>query len=447
MPKHKKKFKCVKEFDKNNNNNDDNDDNISVVSSTATSSIYHNDSQINQLDDNLETKLDNAIEGIQEKSFKEREEALKSLIELFKKHCLYNYLVDKKFTLMDSLVRCLRRGKLSEQLLAVKTIMLTFIQFGYSTPSDEFLQLVHETLIGFIKSEQSEPELRGQCIKTLSLGLYVTIQMDEILILMQILEDIYDNADKILNKSSFYLSALSSWSLLLTIMPINYTNRILIKSLEKFELLLENTSDVEFRICIGEAIALLYELTSNRRDLNSSLRHFDSDNLVVIVNDLIKESSKSTSKKDRRTQHSNFRDILKTIEDFNKSVENEEVSSDGEIVAEIQDGHDSKDFVKVSSQYLYLDNWIRKKQYKVFSDLLGTGMNVHLIENEFLRDIFELGAPILLPCGLDKPNKLSKMQRVSRNKEEFRYRTKDLNKKRETKKYVSDQSNNDDNLT
>jgi hypothetical protein len=55
MPKHKKKFKCEKEFDKNNNN-DDNDDNISVVSSTATSSIYHNDSQIDQLDDNLETK-------------------------------------------------------------------------------------------------------------------------------------------------------------------------------------------------------------------------------------------------------------------------------------------------------------------------------------------------------------------------------------------------------
>jgi hypothetical protein len=234
-------------------------------------------------------------------------------------------------------------------------------------------------------------------------------------------------------------------------MPINYTNKILLKSLKKLENLLENTSDVDIRVCIGETIALLYELTSNRRDLNSNLRNFDSDNLILIINGLIKESSKSTSKKDRRTQHSNFRDILKIIEDFNRSVDdcedNSDVDSDMEFNKECCDeaGNNTKEFIKVSNQYLYLDNWISKKQYEAFSDLLGNGMNIHLLENEFLRDVFELGPPVLMNNQqYDKQNKLSKMQRVSRNKEEFRYRTKDLNKKREFKSVkVNNQLNED----
>lgn len=447
MPKHKKKFKCEKEFDRNN---DDNDDNLSVISSTATSSIYQHDSPSeHQFGDSIETKLDTLIDGIQEKSYKEREDALKSLIELFKKHCLFNYLIEKKFTITDSLLKCLKRGKLNEQLLSLKAIMLTFIQFGCSLESEEFLHLIYETLIDFIKNDQFEHDLRGSCIKALCLALYITVQMDETLSFMEILEDIYDTGNKI--NTSYLSSALSSWSLLLTIMPINYTNKILLKSLEKLEYLLENTSDVDFRVCIGETIALLYELTSNRRDLNSNLRKFDSDNLILIINGLIKESSKSTSKKDRRTQHSNFRDILKIIEDFNKSVDDLEddsdVDSDMEFNKECCDeaSNNTKEFIKVSNQYLYLDNWISKKQYKAFSDLLGNGMNIHLLENEFLRDVFELGPPVLLNGQqYDKQNKLSKMQRVSRNKEEFRYRTKDLNKKREYKSVkVNNQLNED----
>ena len=448
MPKHKKKFKCEKEFDKNLN---DNDDSLSVVSCTATSSIYQHDSPFDQqIDDNIETKLDVSIDGIQSKSYKDREEALKHLIELFKKSCFCNYLIDKKFTLTESLLKCLKRGNLSEQLLALKAIMLTFIQFGCTTPSEEFLRLIYDTLLAFIKNEQLEHDLRDSCIKTLSLGLYITDLTDETLLFMNILEDIYGTGK--LNASCLS-GALSSWALLLTMVPINYTNKIVLKSLERFEELLENTTDVDFRVCIGETIALLYELTSNRRDLNSSLKHFDSDNLIEIINNLIKESSKSTSKKDRRTQHSNFRDILKIIEDYNKSCGDDASVIDSD-PAEFEDSmlsekdYESKEFVKVSSQYLYLDNWVRKKQYKAFSDLLGTGMNAHLIENECLRDIFELGPPILISNGAqyDKQNKLSKMQRVSRNKEEFRYRTKDLNKKRENKSIkISDQFSFDDN--
>jgi hypothetical protein len=200
MPKHKKKFKCEKEFDRNN---DDNDDNLSVISSTATSSIYQHDTPSeHQFGDSIETKLDTLIDGIQEKSYKEREDGLKSLIELFKKHCLFNYLIEKKLTITDSLLKCLKRGKLNEQLLSLKAIMLTFIQFGCSIESEEFLHLIYETLIDFIKNDQFEHDLRGSCIKALCLALYITVQMDETLSFMEILEEIYEKGNK--SKITFF---------------------------------------------------------------------------------------------------------------------------------------------------------------------------------------------------------------------------------------------------
>ena len=89
---------------------------------------------------------------------------------------------------------------------------------------------------------------------------------------------------------------------------------------------------------------------------------FEDDDLVETLKNLANDSAKYRSKKDKKQQRSSFRDILKTIEE-------------GEFETQL---------VKFGSESLYLDNWIRRKQYQTFCDLLGTGMNSHLQENEFL---------------------------------------------------------------
>jgi hypothetical protein len=73
-------------------------------------------------------------------------------------------------------------------------------------------------------------------------------------------------------------------------------------------------------------------------------------------------------------------------------------------------------------------------------------MNVHLQENEFIRDLFDLGAPLLNTDSNRKLNlaSMNHMQKTQFNREQFRNRTKSMNKKRETKDAIGGSTGVDD---
>ena len=142
------------------------------------------------------------------------------------------------------------------------------------------------------------------------------------------------------------------------------------------------------------------------------------------MNNLANDSVKYRSKKDKKQQRSSFRDILKTIEE----------------------GDFETQTIKFGSENLFLDNWIRRKQFETLRECLGPGMNVHLQENEFVRDLFDLGAPLLNTDSNRKLNtaSMNHMQKTQFNREQFRNRTKSMNKKRENKDAVGGGTGEDD---
>lgn len=52
--------------------------------------------------------------------------------------------------------------------------------------------------------------------------------------------------------------------------------------------------------------------------------------------------------------------------------------------------------IKFGQECLILDSWVRRKQYDSLCYILGPGINIHLSENDLLRDIFQLGSKILI---------------------------------------------------
>ena len=64
--------------------------------------------------------------------------------------------------------------------------------------------------------------------------------------------------------------------------------------------------------------------------------------------------------------------------------------------------------VKCGPEVISLDNWTKLVQYSSFRDLLGTGLNIHLMANDFIRDVFELGPPPVIAVE----SKMAKMERV-----------------------------------
>ena len=77
----------------------------------------------------------------------------------------------------------------------------------------------------------------------------------------------------------------------------------------------------------------------------------------------------------------------------------------------MQENEAPYEVIKFGTEELELDSWVRRRQYGVLREVLGSGTNTHLTENSLLRDIFGLGAPLLIGPGGVK--KISRFERVS----------------------------------
>lgn len=135
----------------------------------------------------------------------------------------------------------------------------------------------------------------------------------------------------------------------------------------------------------GEALATVFELGCDYQDdFGENLK----DDLVEVLHQLATDSHKYRAKKDRKQQRATFRDVLHYIES-------------GE-VPELQ--------IKFGQECLILDSWVRRKQYDALCCILGPGINIHLSENDLLRDIFQLGTKILInDISIQRQTKLERV--------------------------------------
>jgi len=67
--------------------------------------------------------------------------------------------------------------------------------------------------------------------------------------------------------------------------------------------------------------------------------------------------------------------------------------------------------IRFGQEILTMNSWILKKQYDVLCQALGSGMNMHMTENDLIRDILSLGPKLCQTTLLS--NKQSKLERVS----------------------------------
>ena len=180
---------------------------------------------------------------------------------------------------------------------------------------------------------------------------------------------------------ALHCAALSSWSLLLTLLTSGDVFRLATTQVSSLRGLLYS-SDVDLRITAGESLALVLEFAY---DYDSQYEPNDLEGLIVAVRQLATDSNKSRSKKDRKEQRSSFRDVLRGVEE----------------------GEPPSQKVKFGREVLRLDTWFAVLQYQWFCKILGPGINLHLAANHMLREIFELGNPLPTLDGScsDKPSK------------------------------------------
>ena len=134
------------------------------------------------------------------------------------------------------MLKSLKRGKSSEQLLACDVLALTFLQLGIvAADVAASLQEARDTLETLLADERLEAEVRAACAKTLALALFVANDHShDIAATLDTLEALFsrahangDAATQVFAPSvcDLHATALSYWALLLCMMPLAFVSK------------------------------------------------------------------------------------------------------------------------------------------------------------------------------------------------------------------------------
>ncbi|XP_076008222.1 interferon-related developmental regulator 1 [Genypterus blacodes] len=365
--------------------------------------------------EDFQYKLKGFIDSTVDKSAKTRQGALDGLKTAMATRILYEFISERRMTITDSIERCLKKGKGEEQRAAASLACLLCIQLGSGIESEE----VFKTLKPIFKTILADgtANLQARHAVATSLGLCTFVAEDDILDVhstMECFENLFTRSyaredgtcpSMSPQTSQLHTNALLSWALLLTICTASQIKDILRKHLPKLPRLLES-DDVNMRIAAGETIALLFELA---RDMDSDYEFEEWDELCDKLTALATDCNKHRAKVDKRKQRSVFRDILKAVEE----------------------GDFQSETIRFGTERMIIDSWVRKRTYDTFREFVGSGMNYHLQANEFIRDVFELGPPMLIDSATMKAMKISRFERHLYNAAAFKARTKARSKFRD----------------
>ncbi|WAR25343.1 IFRD1-like protein [Mya arenaria] len=383
----------------------DNWSTASVLSEDQTDSIPEEDKDGEEVDESGAQGRKNCLEG---------------LIKAFSKKYLFDFLADRKVTVSDGVIRCLRKGKGDELALAARSLAMLCIQLAQD--ADEIMEDVKPVLLTILADNSANIKARGECAIAVAMCAFITCMEFEVVIIvlltvklerkrmdvvstMEALENIFRlsfrKGDKSIPTHSPEVSrlhgiALTAWCLLLSIAPQYHIDKVVAKYLSKLPDLLES-QDVDLRIVAGETIALFYELGREEDE------EFQSASMVQLCESLRRlstESHKYVAKKDRRHQKSSFRDILRAV----------------------QEGEAPEVVVKFGPECLEMYTWVKKVQYSAFCQAISSGVYQHLQWNPMVREVFGLGAPLLVSSL--PSNKPTKWERTMYNAAAFKARTK-----------------------
>ncbi|XP_077194618.1 interferon-related developmental regulator 1 [Paroedura picta] len=370
----------------------------------------------------LEYKLKGLIDLTLDKSAKTRQSALESLKNALTSKILYEFILERRMTLTDSIERCIKKGKSDEQRAAAGLACLLCVQLGSGIESEEIFKTLAPVLKKILCDGAASVQARQACATCLGVCCFIaTDDITELYSTMECLENIFTksyqkerNSDGISSTQNtiLHISALLAWTLLLTICPMNEVKKKLEMHLNKFPLLL-SCDDVNMRIAAGEALALLFELA---RESDGDFFYEDMEPLTQKLRALATDGNKHRAKVDKRKQRSVFRDVLRAVEDHDFPTET----------------------VRFGPERMYIDCWVKKQTYDTFKEILGTGMQYHLQSNELLRNVFELGPPLMLDEATLKTMKIPRFERHLYNSAAFKARTKARSKCRDKRTDVGE---------
>lgn len=368
--------------------------------------------------DNIEDQLIEAFDDIMAKSAKSRLVAFELLRKNLTERYMMNLIYSRKITVLDAIGRCIKRSKGQDLGHAANLIAILCANIGPSPETDPIFSELITQLLSLLVDQTIASEVRRKCARTIAMcafimGVegYLEQIMDRLLTIFSSACAKGDGTMPTPNEQSalLYATCVQAWTLLLTAVQATRPATAIDLIEEYMDKITEliDSPNLDIQISAGESLAVMCEII---RSQNENITADDFDELCDKLREIMTDNQKSRGKKDNRQQKSNFREIL----------------------AAIEDNETPHIIIKFGRERLVLETWSRRRQYEAFCDIFGPGLNLHLAENEVVRDIFELG-PVIIHMDLPK---IKSSDTYHENMVADKVRTKNLRKLRDKRAVV-----------
>ncbi|XP_069792629.1 interferon-related developmental regulator 1-like isoform X2 [Narcine bancroftii] len=319
-----------------------------------------------------EEKLKQCIDNTMDKSAKARQKALESLKLAFSSKILSAFLVERSVSLTDSLERCLKKGKGEEQALAAAVTTLLCIQLGSCQEAEDVFKTLKSILINIITDKSASLTARHSCADALGTCCYIAAdEAEDLAACLACLESVfsasYIKGDGTVPSHNSQIHVLHCSALL------SWSLLVTICPPSKIQRFLEiHMSKLPGLLCSD----------------NVSLR-IAAGEVIALLFELARKSDQDYFYEDTGQLCEKLKALATDCNKYRAKVD-------------------------------------RRKQRSIFRDVL------HSIEhNELLRDIFELGPPLVMDAATIKANKISRFEKHQYNSAVFKARTKARNKVRD----------------
>jgi hypothetical protein len=157
-----------------------------------------------------------------------------------------------------------------------------------------------------------------------------------------------------------------------------------------------NSGATEIRLAAGKVIGLYYQIYLYDEDSNlgdfgddsddDTIPFIDHEELLVKLREIVAESSKKLSKKNKREQKSLFRDVISTVETFSSSETRNNLTSEDLTITHVN---------LSKGKSLLIDSWSKLILTQHYKWAYGPGIHTQIANNPFIKETIQEASIVL----------------------------------------------------
>ncbi|KAI0400228.1 interferon-related developmental regulator-domain-containing protein [Xylaria palmicola] len=327
-------------------------------------------------------------------SAKGRETCLSAYTHIIRHHYAEEQLEPQLNELIPALFKSIRGGSnTDETLAAVKALTMTIL----STGSENFYDHVYPSLKGLCQDSEEE-SLKVEAIEAMSIvtmcgGGSMTAAEELLDFLVEIVESDGHSVEAGDN-GPVVAAALTAWGFVAS--NLDDLQGQSDQALEAFTEQLDST-EVDVQVAAGTNIALIFEAAREYEDETEEAwdLQYDQHKLVQRMTALVRESSKSVSKRDRKHLHASFNSVLTSLEHgkgpgystARRMASNPHTGGSKTDFGEEYREYGYREKIRIHNISMVIDTWSLSARVEILRSAVGAGLAIHYMENPVVKDL------------------------------------------------------------